>query len=97
FMKKVKVIENPELTKLYPEAVPNTIKIKKKNGDILEKTIIYPKGYWKNPMNDEEIENKFKSLAQRVYSQDRINEILKVLWRLDKLTNIKELMEVLKL
>lgn len=56
-MKKIKVTEIPEYTKMYPESLP--VKIKIKCGDKkYESEVIIPRGHYKNPMDDREVETK---------------------------------------
>lgn len=80
-LQKVKVIEDEEYNKLYPVANPTRIKIKMKNGQILEKELIYPKGHAKNPMTDEEVFEKFRRLTP--YSQKKKEEIITLIMNLE--------------
>ncbi|KJE49213.1 MULTISPECIES: MmgE/PrpD family protein [unclassified Acidiplasma] len=64
-MKKIKVTEIPEYTKMYPESLP--VKIKIKCGDKkYESEVIIPRGHYKNPMDDREVETKFIRLTGMV-------------------------------
>ena len=51
----------------------------------------YPKGHPRNPMTDEEIVDKFKSMAVRYMSERQINKIVRTVFELDKLEDIQKL------
>ncbi len=43
----------------------------------------YHRGHWRNPMTDAEMEQKFRSLASRHLPAERIDALLRQLWRLE--------------
>ncbi|MEM2338974.1 MAG: MmgE/PrpD family protein [Nitrososphaerales archaeon] len=88
--KKVKVINDPELDKLFPKKWQAKAKIKLKNGKIYESHVEAPKGDPENPLTDKELEDKFRILVQGKLLEDKINEAIKMIHKLDKLSNIKE-------
>lgn len=61
--KKVKVIENEELSSLVPNKRASILHIRMKNGHVLTHRVDYPKGEPENPLSQEELEQKFRSLA----------------------------------
>ncbi len=91
---KVTVTVDGRLDRLYPKAVPNRVELRLKNGRVLSKEILYPKGHPKNPMSDKEVEAKFTSLASRRYGDKEIKRMLTTLWRIE---GIKDISGVLKL
>jgi 2-methylcitrate dehydratase len=62
-MRKVEVIEDEKLTGAYPEAPAGRVSIRMKSGETHTLEVTYPAGHAKSPMNDEEIERKFRDLA----------------------------------
>ncbi len=84
----VKVNRNDEMTAGYPDGIPNLLRVKLKDGRTLEKKISYPLGHAKNPMNDQQIEAKFRPLAERVFDKARVDVILEKLWNIDKTGDI---------
>ena len=50
----------------------------------------YHKGHYKNPLSDEEVEAKFRSLAEGVLPENRTNTLLQRLWRLEEVEHIAE-------
>jgi len=53
----------------------------------------YPRGHAKNPMTDEEVEEKFRRLASRVLSSGQISFILESLWTLENQKDVSEILE----
>jgi 2-methylcitrate dehydratase PrpD len=53
-----------------------------------------PKGDPRNPPADEELESKFRSLARSVLSQPRIDRMIKTIWKLEKLGNVRDLIRL---
>jgi 2-methylcitrate dehydratase PrpD len=53
-----------------------------------------PKGDPRNPPTDQELEDKFRSLAAFVLPQRRIESLVKTIWRLEKVPNIRELIRL---
>ena len=64
--KKVHVRENKQFSALVPHKRVAEIEIYKKDGDVLTKRVDYPKGEPENPMNKDELVEKFKQLV--IYS-----------------------------
>ncbi len=90
-MKKMKIRVSDEFDKLYPEAVPNKVKVKLKDGRTLEETVIYPKGHYRKPLTREEIYEKALKLAKGTPYEDKIKEITKHIWNLENIGDIREL------
>jgi 2-methylcitrate dehydratase len=90
-IKKVEVVEDDDLTVLYPGAIGNQVEIKTKSARHLRR-VDHPKGHPKNPMTDEEVGKKFRDLCQGRLPSRRIGLILDLLWNMER---NKELGEVL--
>ena len=61
-MEKIKVTELKEYTAQYPEKLPIRIEVKC-HGKTHESSVEIPRGHYKNPMTDREIESKFVRLT----------------------------------
>ena len=94
--KKVKVVNDPELDKVFPRQWQATAKIKTKDGSVYAGKVETPKGDPANPLTDKELEEKFKTLACDIFPSDRVNEIIQTVQRLERLTDIKELTDLLR-
>jgi 2-methylcitrate dehydratase PrpD len=46
-------------------------------------TIECPRGHYQNPMTDAEVEAKFHQLARRVHPEQRIEQVLRLLWGME--------------
>jgi 2-methylcitrate dehydratase len=51
----------------------------------------YHRGHFKNPMTDGEMEEKFRSMAQKHLSADRADSLLRQLWALESVQKVDEL------
>jgi 2-methylcitrate dehydratase len=91
-LQKVKVNRNDEMSAGYPDGIPNLLIIKTVDGKEFRKEVRYPLGHNKNPMNDQDVQKKFRSMASRVMSDSAVDEILDELWRIDTCEDISEIM-----
>ena len=91
-MKKMSVRVNPEFDKVYPKGIPNSIEVTLKNGEKYKEMVTYPRGHFMNPMTNEELESKFNRLGEAFMSEERRRQALELLWSLEKLSDMGELM-----
>lgn len=75
---KVEIIEDPELTRLYPDKRPAIVEVITKNGSKLQDRVDFPKGEPESPLTDEEIIDKFIDLSSSCRSKEEINKIIEV-------------------
>ncbi|MCH7828148.1 MAG: MmgE/PrpD family protein, partial [Bacteroidetes bacterium] len=59
-IQKVSVHESSQCNKNYYPGTPNRVEIVLQNGKTFSEKVIHPKGSYKNPMTDQEVEDKFK-------------------------------------
>ena len=59
-----------------------------------DKQIDYPKGDPRNPLTDQEIEEKFDALAGPILSEGARTRLKEAIWKLDSLDSIGELMDM---
>ncbi|MEM3947185.1 MAG: MmgE/PrpD family protein [Metallosphaera sp.] len=84
-MKKVEVIENEVYTKVYPSELPTRITVKTTYGSFSEEVRV-PRGHFKNPMSDAELEEKVRklglddSLISRVWNLENLEVKNVVSW-----------------
>lgn len=67
-----------------------------KSGQRKSVRVEYHRGHPKNPMNDAEMEEKFRSLARRYLAADRIDTLLRQLWALENMPTAGSLLEMTK-
>jgi 2-methylcitrate dehydratase len=94
-MRKVKVIEAPALSAMYPEGAPGRVTILMRSGEVQVAEVRYPKGHEKNPMTDGEIEEKFTELCAGKLSAEQRKKVIETLWQLEYLEDVGTLTEML--
>lgn len=92
-MQKITVRENPEFTRQFPEALPTRMEVITRSGQRITEEIRHPKGHLRNPMNDADLEGKFRGACIPKLGRDRCDAALKLLWRLDSVSNLDELFD----
>lgn len=92
-LNKVVVQADPEIEALFPELQRVIVKITTQDGKTYNKQIDYPKGDPRNPLSDQEIEEKFDALAAPILSSAARQQLKQTIWNLDRLESIGELMD----
>src|SRR5690606_13566968 len=69
---KVAVKEDPEFTRRFPASIPCRLEVRLRSGETRKAEVEYPRGHYKNPMTDGEVEDKFRMLAGRFLPADRV-------------------------
>jgi 2-methylcitrate dehydratase len=62
-----------------------------KSGERKTVRVEYHRGHFKNPMTDGEMEEKFRSMAHKHLSADRVDSLLRQLWALESVPKVGEL------
>ncbi len=89
---KTTVTPDASLDKLYPEkGIPNRVTVRLKNGTVFTQEVAAPKGHALNPMNDNEVEAKFKSMAVPMIGEKASDEALEAIWSLDQLDSLDDI------
>ena len=97
FLKKITVVEDKNLSAMYPEAVPNRVTVKLKSGEVVSKQVDYHKGHPKNPMSDGEVEEKFRRLTRKYLSKNQTVRVLDVVWGLERVKDISKVASLITL
>ncbi len=79
----------------YPRHMSGHVKIKLKDGTVLEENQPYPRGGFENPLPPEAIEEKFRSNATLAISREKAEEIVTTVRTLEELPKIKTLADLL--
>ncbi len=78
---KVKVIEDEELTQRSPAVRGARVTLYLKNGGVFEAPCLFPKGEPENPLTNEELEDKFKSLTlYGSWTEEKCNSVISSIW-----------------
>jgi 2-methylcitrate dehydratase len=70
------------------------LEIVAKSGERKQIRVEYHRGHWKNPMSDAEMEEKFRSLARKHLSAERVDALLRQLWALEEMPKAGALLEM---
>ncbi len=95
-IKRVKVVHDRSLDTLYPREIPNRIKVRLKDGGTVEEYSSRPRGHALNPMSDRELERKFHRLVAGVMDEERRDNLLRLMWSVDKLEDVGVLVEAMR-
>ncbi len=79
----------------YPRHFSGHVKIRLKNGTILEENQPYPRGGFESPLPPAEIEDKFRANAEMALSREKVEKIVTAVSSLEKLPSIEELTSLL--
>jgi 2-methylcitrate dehydratase len=82
---KVVLQGDPSLDRVRPAGISEIIT---KEGKRFQCRVDYPRGHARNPMTDEEIVEKFKSMASRYMGGKQMDQIVDVVFALDKLEDV---------
>ena len=88
-MHKVKVSESAELSLQYPEGAPGRLRVRTVSGEVLVEEVRYPKGHARNPMNDNDVEQKFRDMFQAHGDARQCAAALQMLRRFEHVTDVK--------
>jgi 2-methylcitrate dehydratase len=91
-LKKVEVVADPEIEKVFPALQRVIVTITTTDGRSLTKQLDYPKGDPRNPLTDQEVEEKFVALAEGVLSPGAQKKLKDAIWNLEKIDSVSKLM-----
>jgi 2-methylcitrate dehydratase len=95
-LKKVEVVADPEIEKVFPALQRVIVNIHTTDGRCLSKQLDYPKGDPRNPLTDCEIEEKFAALADGVLSESAQKRVKEAVWNLERVGSVSELMALME-
>jgi 2-methylcitrate dehydratase len=95
-LKKIEVVADPEIEKVFPALQRVIVNITTKDGRTFTQQLDYPKGDPRNPLADAEIEEKFAALAEGVLSKSAQQKLKEAIWNLEKVGSVSKLMGMMK-
>lgn len=93
---KIKGEASIEFEKNFPAKQQSKVAIKLKNGQVHSAQLDYPKGDPREPMTDEDLQNKFAGLSSNLLSEKKQKLIREAIWNLDSFKTINDFMKILK-
>lgn len=91
---KIKLHRDEEINKRYPRGIPNRLTVTMQDGKQLVREVEFPRGHAHNPMTDEEVAQKFRTMVEPRYGKDKADRILDACWNLEKLTEASEIIRL---
>lgn len=96
-VQKVKVSVSEEANRRAPEAMLSTVEVVTTSGDRYSSPEVpYHRGHWKNPMTEQELEDKFRSLARNVLTPSQTDALLDRLWNLEQVDDIGQVIGMVR-
>jgi 2-methylcitrate dehydratase len=95
-LKKVVVVADPEIEKVFPALQRVKVRIHTTDGSEFMTQLDYPKGDPRNPLTDQEIEEKFEALAEPVMSKAARRRAMDAIWSLERQASVTELIRLFR-
>jgi 2-methylcitrate dehydratase len=95
-LKKVEVVADPEIEKVFPALQRVIVNITTTDGTSYSKQLDFPKGDPRNPLTDSEVQEKFAALAEGVLSSRAQKKLKDAIWGLEKVGSVEKLMALMK-
>lgn len=93
-MARSQVVEQADLTALYPAGIPTVVEVTEAGGRVHSRRVDHPPGHSRNPLPDSQISEKFTRMATPVL-ESRTAEALEALWAFETCENVAGLLPVL--
>lgn len=94
-LRRTSVREDAELTKAYPQSVPNRITLHTPDGHKYMREVLCPKGHARNPLSDEELVSKFRTNVEAWLTPKKVDRLVELVWHLEESPNLSELLETM--
>lgn len=92
---RVQVIHAPEMDKLRPALRPASVEVTLHDGRRVDGRVDFPKGDAENPLSEQELLDKFSTLARGVVGDEKVKRIQAAVLDLEKADTTDELMQLL--
>jgi 2-methylcitrate dehydratase len=92
-IEKLTVVEEAEFTHRYPAESCTRIEVTTTDGRRIAAETRHPKGHFRNPLSDGEVEAKFRGLASGMLGAERCDPGLAGIWKLEDAPTLDRLFE----
>ncbi|MDA1127846.1 MAG: MmgE/PrpD family protein [Chloroflexi bacterium] len=92
-MGKMTLTEDAEFTAKFPAEYNCRITVTDRSGGVHTAHTAFSKGHKNNPLNDKELEGKFRSFATGVLSDRQCDQMLETIWTVDEATDMDDLFD----
>ncbi len=95
-LKKVEVVADPEIEKVFPALQRVIVNITTTDDRVLSTQLDFSKGDPRNPLTDQEVEEKFAALAEGVLSTGAQKTLIEAIWNLENSDSVRKVMALMK-
>ncbi len=92
---KITIDEDPEFTNRLPDEHNCHMEVTDTSGRSYVAETSYPRGHRLNPLDDSEVEAKFRRLSCEVLTEQQCSRALELIWSLDDLPDLEEMFDSL--
>ncbi|HTS36977.1 MAG TPA: MmgE/PrpD family protein [Candidatus Solibacter sp.] len=92
---KIEVVADPEIEKVFPALQRVVVRIDTTDGRSFTSQLDYPKGDPRNPLTDQEVEEKFSALAAGVLTDGAQKLVKTAVWNLERVVSVTQLMALM--
>jgi 2-methylcitrate dehydratase len=96
-VQKIHVHVSEEANRRAPEAMLSRVEVLTTAGQRYTAEVPYHRGHWKNPMSDQEVEDKFRALVRDVYTPTQTDAVLERLWHLEEVDDIGQVIRLMQI
>jgi len=93
--RKIRFVLDEEIGKLPQSDNPAKVLIKLKNGQVYEETVVAGRGSILNPMEKEEVNQKFRNYASAVLSRPKVEAMVEIVRGLERVDDLSELIQLM--
>jgi 2-methylcitrate dehydratase len=95
-LNKIVVVADAEIEKVFPAVQRVVVTIQTNLGREFSQQLDYPKGDPRNPLTDQEVEEKFEALAGPIMTGEARRRAIDAIWKLEKQSSITDLMKLFR-
>jgi len=92
---RITIEESKEYTRKYPREYNCRMEVTGQSGMKFAAHTSFPKGHQQNPLDDSEVETKFRNLASVELTDSQCQRVLETVWSLDSLSDLSKLFDTL--
>lgn len=91
---RIQFIADPEMDRRWPQEEPSEVTLQMKDGTVHTEEVKCAKGSLGNPLTEEELREKFRSLTSGLLPGASIERIIDMVANLEKLKNVRDLVSL---
>jgi 2-methylcitrate dehydratase len=89
------ITEEPEFTQRFSDEYNCQMDVTTSSGQLFSASVTHPRGHFRNPMSDQEVEAKFRRLAADAMSPAQMDRVLALLWSFEDAENLSTCLNAL--